>query len=377
MTTFIAFLLLFPLLFYAAYTAVMTWSFLQISPTEDKTDGQYPFVSIIIPARNEEQNIERCIRSVCQQNYPTDKYEVICLDDHSTDATLKFLAQLQKEFKQLIVIKMADYPGLSQKKQALSLGIQQSRGEIIVQTDADCWVSREWLETIVSRFGEETGMVSGPVLLHGSANVLERFQTLEYMGLSVLGAGAIQLRKPTMCNGANLAYRKQTFLEVNGFQDIAHIASGDDELLMQKINLQTDWGIRFAKDSRAIVNSQALNSWTDIRAQRLRWVSKARAYLDRSINLVQILFLLSFMNLIILVGLSIWSKYWIGTLITGVLLKVIPDFWILFTAAKFFHKLPLLKYLPILQPAYLLYVIWIGVAGNMVRTYNWKERQVS
>ncbi|MEL6193910.1 MAG: glycosyltransferase [Bacteroidota bacterium] len=377
MTTFIAFLLLFPLLFYAAYTAVMTWSFEQISPTEDKSDGQYPFVSIIIPSRNEERNIEKCIRSVCQQKYPTDKYEVICLDDHSTDATLKFLTQLQEEFEQLIVIKMADHPGLSQKKQALSLGIQQSKGEIIVQTDADCWVGKEWLETIVSRFGEETGMVSGPVLLHGSANVLERFQTLEYMGLSVLGAGAIQMRKPTMCNGANLAYRKQTFLEVNGFQDIAHIASGDDELLMQKINLQTDWEIRFAKDSRAIVNSQALNSWADIRAQRLRWVSKARAYLDRSINLVQILFLLSFMNLIILVGLSIWSKYWISTLITGVLLKVIPDFCILFTAAKFFHKLPLLKYLPILQPAYLLYVIWIGVAGNIVSTYNWKGRQVS
>ncbi|MEM8897062.1 MAG: glycosyltransferase [Bacteroidota bacterium] len=377
MTAFITFLLLFLLLFYAAYTTAMTWAFLQIPSSEKMEGDQHPFVSIIIPARNEEQNIERCIRSVCQQKYPTNKYEVICLDDHSTDATLEILNQLQEEFQQLRVIKMAEYPGYSQKKQALSLGIQQSRGAIIIQTDADCWVKDEWLETMVSRFGEETGMVSGPVLLHGSTNVLERFQTLEYMGLSVLGAGAIQSRIPTMCNGANLAYRKEVFLEVNGFQDIAHVASGDDELLMQKINLQTDWGISFAKDRRAIVNSQALDNWADIKAQRLRWVSKARAYLDRRINVVQLLFLLSFMSLLVLVGLSIWSMDWIAILTVGVLLKVIPDFCILFTAAKFFHKLPLLKYLPMLQPAYLLYVIWIGVAGNMVSTYNWKGRQVS
>ncbi len=377
MTVLIAFLLLLPLLFYAAYTAAMTWAFLQISPTEDKGIDQYPYVSVIIPARNEESNIERCIRSVCHQKYPTDKYEVICLDDHSSDTTLQLLTQLQEEFQQLRVIKMAEYPGYSQKKQALSLGIQQSRGEIIIQTDADCWVKDEWLETIVSRFNEETGMVSGPVLLHGSTNVLERFQTLEYMGLSVLGAGAIQRKKPTMCNGANLAYRKPAFMEVNGFQDIEHVASGDDELLMQKINLQTNWDIKFVKDKRAIVNSQALSNWEDVKAQRLRWVSKARAYLDRSINVVQFIFLLSFLSLVILVGLSIWSKYWIPILLVSVLLKVVPDFCILFTAAKFFHKLPLLKYLPILQPAYLLYVIWIGVAGNMVSTYNWKGRQVS
>ena len=377
MTVLITFLLLFPLLFYAAYTAAMTWAFLQIPSTKGKPVNQFPFVSVIIPARNEEESIEKCIRSVCRQQYPTDRYEVICLDDHSTDATLKRLKQLQEEFPQLRVVNMADHPGLSQKKQALSLGIQHSRGEIMLQTDADCWVEENWLAAMVGGFDEHTGMVSGPVLLHGSMNVLERFQTIEYMGLSVLGAGAIQRKKPTMCNGANLAYRKEAFMEVNGFRDIEHIASGDDELLMQKMNLQTDWEIRFAKDKRAIVNSQALNSWGEVKAQRLRWVSKARAYLDRSINVVQFLFLLSFMSLLILVGLSIWSKYWASILLVGILLKLIPDFWILFTAAKFFHKLPLLKYLPILQPAYLLYVIWIGVAGNMVSTYSWKGRQVS
>ncbi|MEM6764669.1 MAG: glycosyltransferase [Bacteroidota bacterium] len=377
MSMLLSLLLLGPILFYAAYTCLMTWAYLRIPGAEIPLPSEIVFLSVIIPARNEEEHLEKCIRSVCQQSLSPNQYEVLCLNDHSTDTTLQILSGLTGEFPNLRVINMADYPGHSQKKQAIALGVSLSKGDIIIQTDADCWVGREWLTSLLSYFTPRTGMVSGPVLLEEGRGMLSIFQTMEYMGLSVLGAGAIQLGFPTMCNGANLAYRKSAFLQVGGFQGVDHIASGDDELLMQKINLQTDWDIAFARDRRAIVHTYALASWKALKAQRLRWVSKARAYLDRRINVVQLIFLLAFISLPVLIWLSLYQREGWGILLGWFLLKSIPDLWILFTAAKFFHKLPLLKYFPLLQPVYIVYVIWVGIAGNRVNAYNWKGRKVS
>ncbi len=337
-----------------------------------------PLVSIIIPARNEAKHIKKCLLSVLNQSYPSEKYEVILVDDQSTDQTAYIARSLSHSYPHLKIIPSNPLPGtVAFKKAAISAGILVSKGEIILQLDADCWCSREWVYTIIRHFDARTSMVCGPVALqeqHGS--FIEKIQALESMGLVALGAGSLTGGYGNMCNGANMAYRKELFEQVQGFQTIDHFASGDDELLLQKFRQLSDWQIRFAKCTSAIVSTHCLPIWKDLKAQRLRWVSKAKYYRDRRINIIQSISYLGFVSFPLLVIVGFFQiEYW---LLLGALfvLKYSADLVLMIPAAEFFQRKDLLSYLPGLQLVYIPYVLWVGIAGNLVLQYTWKERMV-
>lgn len=281
------------LLFYVLFTLRAAWYFSREKKPIPPPSPTWPSVSVIIPARNEAHQLATCLATVLKQSYPG-TWEVWLVNDHSTDDTLARAQEMARQSPQLHVWDL-QVTGQTQafKKAALKAGIEQAKGEIIVQTDADCEVGEAWLKTLVSPFLQGVDFVSGPVALTYAPKPIEALQALEVMGLGILGAGSLLAGTPNMCNGANMAYRKNLFFELGGLQDAQHVASGDDEFLLQKFH-RAGKKLAFAKDERAIVHTSALTDWSSLKAQRLRWVSKARNYLDRRVNIVQLLSYIGF-----------------------------------------------------------------------------------
>ncbi len=336
----------------------------------------FPYVSVIIPARNESFSIVACLHSVLKQTYPHDRYEVIVINDHSEDETGEIASRIAVESSNLTVINLIEKEINSYKKAAVAKGISAAKGEIILLTDADCVVSRKWISSMTGFFDSETALVSGPVQFTYQNAWFEKVQTLEFMGLNLLGAGAIAMNRPNMCNGANLAYRKSVFEEVNGFEGVDKVASGDDELLLQKIYRLKKYKIRYACAESAIVKTAALTTSKAFLNQRLRWVSKSRNYLNRWINITQILFFLAISGIALLFGLAFLSPYMLipAFLVTG--MKFLADIPLMYSATRFFREQKLMKWLPLLQFLYIPYVIFIGIAGNLTTSYSWKGRKV-
>ncbi|MEZ4773412.1 MAG: glycosyltransferase [Bacteroidia bacterium] len=366
----------FCLMIYILFILRNAYAFARI-PCPDKLQPEFqPFVSVVIPARNEAENIAACLHAVLSQDYPTHYFEVILVNDHSTDDTKIIAQEISRKYSNLRILDLSETGINSYKKAALTAGISAAKGEIILQTDADCYMGKTWLASMVACFHPHTGLVSGPVMLTYRPKLLEGFQAMESMGLVTIGAGSMAVGKPNMCNGANLAYRKSVFMEVGGFEGIDGVASGDDELLLQKIHLYKKYEMRFARCKDAIVRTEALATWRDLKAQRLRWVSKARSYKNRSVNTIQLISYLGFLTFP-LWGLMCWyDEKWLVPLIGLFLAKLIADYILLYQSAKFFHKLRLLLWVLPMQLAYIPYVLWIGVAGNIVKTYTWKGREV-
>ena len=267
-------------------------------------------ISVIIPARNEEDNIVKLLSSLEKQTYPSHLFEVIVVDDHSTDNTAA--AVNGYSFAKLIRLEFDNIN--SYKKKAIETGIAAATGDLIVTTDADCIVQSNWLKTIAS-FKEKTNTVfiAAPVVLENESNLLQTFQTLDFLVLQVITAASVQKRFHNMCNGANLAYEREAFFEVNGFTGIDHIASGDDMLLMQKIAERFPGKVSYLLSKDVIVTTRAAKTWKEFFSQRIRWASKATDYND--IKIFSTLFLVYFFNCALL-ALFI-TGFWLPSLWLG------------------------------------------------------------
>ena len=397
------------LLFYGGYLLVNAywWGKSEdgkFNEEERFANGDLPKVSVLVAARNEAANIETVVRAVMSQTYPKDKLECIVIDDHSEDETAIKVEALIKEYPQVKLLRRAGKIRNAYKKAAISQGIKEARGEIILTTDADCSMGPQWVASMVAPFSEGTqgskmedgmalnngkgrrgdgqggdsgriGLVSGPVVLASEKKIFQEFQVLEFMGLIAVGAASIQAGRPNMCNGANLAYRKSAFEAVGGFGGVDDIASGDDEFLMHKIHA-SGMGVKFAREKAVIVETDALKTWQDFRNQRLRWVSKSTAYKRKSITLTLVLSYLAMLIFPLLTVFSFFDARYALILAAAFSFKCLCEFMILFPAARFFDKLHLLKWLIPEQFLHIAYVLWVGIAAN-VGGYTWKGRKVS
>jgi biofilm PGA synthesis N-glycosyltransferase PgaC len=329
-------------------------------------------ISVIIPARNEEENIGKLLSSLDRQTYSRHLFEVIVVDDHSADNTAAIVNSYP--FAKLIRLELDNIN--SYKKKAIETGISAASGDLIVTTDADCIVQVNWLKTIAS-FKEKTNAVfiAAPVVLANESNILQRFQALDFIVLQGITAASVQKRFHNMCNGANLAYEKKVFFEVNGFTGIDHIASGDDMLLMQKIAQHFPAKVSYLLSKDAIVTTRAAKTWKEFFSQRIRWASKATNYNDIKIFIT--LFLVYFFNcaLLALFVSGFWMHFlWLG-LISILILKTIIELTFIYPVAKFYNKQNLIKWFPFFQPLHIVYTViagWLGVFGN----FEWKGRRV-
>jgi len=329
-------------------------------------------ISVIIPARNEEKNIGKLLSSIEKQTYPKPLFEVIVVDDHSTDNTAAIVNSYS--FAKLIKLELDNIN--SYKKKAIETGIVAASGDVIVTTDADCIVQKNWLKTIAA-FKENTNAVfiAAPVVMENDSTLLQTFQTLDFLVLQGITAASVQKRIHNMCNGANLAYERKAFFEVNGFSGIDYIASGDDMLLMQKIAQQFPGKISYLLSKDAIVTTEPPKTWKEFFSQRVRWASKATKYND--IKIFCALFLVYFFNcaLLALFITGFWmNSFWLS--LVGILLvKTIIELMFLYPVAKFYNKQNLLPLFPFFQPLHIVYTViagWLGLFGS----FEWKGRRV-
>jgi cellulose synthase/poly-beta-1,6-N-acetylglucosamine synthase-like glycosyltransferase len=336
----------------------------------------YEFISIVIPFRNEQDNILTNLKSLESQLYPSEKFEIIYVDDFSEDLSQDILIKNVRKNNIKILSVPKDYSKNAHKKRAIRFGIENARGEIIVTTDADCIYDEEWLQTLLLSFDALTGFVSGPVEFISDKGLFSQFQQLEFAGLVLSGAGLIGSGHPTICNAANIAYKKKIFDEVGGFNDNMNLSSGDDELLMQKISKDTDFKVKFCTDKKAIVKTSTNKSMSDFIQQRKRWASKGLFYGDKSLVLKLILIYAFYLGLItqIILGL-ILSNIFILSFIISILLKFIFEFRILSIGKeKIFNDLRL-KYFFVAEVFQIPYIIYAGLVGAF-GNYLWKSRKL-
>jgi cellulose synthase/poly-beta-1,6-N-acetylglucosamine synthase-like glycosyltransferase len=386
------------LLLYTALIIYYRFAFTSIPTINNSTIKQFnnlTKLSIIIPARNEERNIEHCIQSILQNNYPSHLFEIIVVDDHSEDNTAnivkKYTAQNVKliSLKDFVTNKINSY-----KKKAIEVAIAQASGTLIITTDADCIVSTTWLQTIVQFYEEKKpAFIAAPVLIDCDWNFIQIFQSLDFMTLQGITAAVVHKKQMTMCNGANMAYERAAFYDVGGFAGIDNIASGDDMLLMHKIYKQYPDRVLFLKSKEAIVKTAPVNNIKQFFNQRIRWASKADKYDDKRI--LPVLVLVYFFNCLLLalpiIALFNNAQYsmfnppnggqviqcsmldfWLWML----LFKIVAELFFLYPVASFFGKKSMLWFFPLLQPFHICYTIiagWLGKFGK----YTWKEREVN
>ncbi len=337
--------------------------------------------SILIPARNEEATIINCLRGVINQQYPVSLFEIIVLDDFSEDDTEKLVKEFIAENTQfnIQIISMSAYSGQtnnSYKKAAISKGIENSKYEWIITTDADCSRNNKWLQTIASFIVEKNAvLISAPVAFTYNERFFQLAQALEFLGLIAIGAACIERKAPILCNGANLIYRKDVFYEVGGFAGIDTIASGDDELLMHKIHAMYPSGIKFLKNENAIVHTHPCETLAEFIAQRRRWVSKSTKYENKKVTLILALSYLFNLGIlaIFIIGFFKPIFFTFFLLIFGV--KVITEYAFYREVVPFFGERKLLKWCIPASAMHIVYVLFIGIYGNFGK-YNWKGRKV-
>ena len=267
----ILFLIFAAVSFYYLIFLIKIVNGLKIVKNDLDSNSLNEFVSVIIPFRNEENILQRNLASVESQSFPKDRYEIIYVDDNSDDNSVKVIEDNISSNNVRIIKSENNFNDRAHKKLALKMAIENSKGEIIITTDADCFHRRDWLSTMVKKFDMETGFVSGPVEFVDDGKIFSKLQKLEFSSLIVVGAALIGINEPIICNAANLGFRKSVFKLVNGYEDNLNLSSGDDEFLMQKISTRTDYKVKFCYDKNAVSYTHPNKTIKEFVNQRKRW----------------------------------------------------------------------------------------------------------
>jgi cellulose synthase/poly-beta-1,6-N-acetylglucosamine synthase-like glycosyltransferase len=333
------------------------------------------YVSVIIPARNEEENISAILRCIINQNYPKHLLDIVVVDDASTDNTAALVKQYANDGVRLIQQKLTDENN-AYKKKAIDYAISQCNSTIIITTDADCRVSENWVRTIVAYQNKyKACFISSPVTMHPAHTVFQKFQALEFAGLVGIGAAALAQKHPNMCNGANVAYLKDAFNAVNGFKGNDNIPSGDDEFLMHKMFAAFPKEVLFLKSPDATVYTEPTRALKEFIHQRMRWVSKSTKYENKAITIILVLCYMFNLTLLINFAGMFFNQTMLYLFATQMLLKIIAEGFLLNEITKFMKIQKTMLWLIPEQLLHVVYIVVIGILGNTVQ-YNWKGRKV-
>jgi len=333
------------------------------------------FVSIVIVGRNEAKNIENLIKSICSNDYPKSQFEIIYIDDFSTDSSIKILKENNcenlkiHELKEVVGSKRIN----NYKKTAIRFAISLAKGDIILQTDADTIVGANWILSHISCYNENTNFVAAPVLFKSNNNLIEQFQKYDFITTMGVTCAGISSKLHFMANGANMSYRKEVFSDF----DDNRFASGDDMFLIQNVAKKYSDSVVFLKNKEAIVYTYPESNIKDFFKQRLRWATKTDSYQDISLKLIVIfIFLINFIiisNIFLIPFFTIEQLYFSVTII---IIKLIVDFSFIFKLTKYFNEdLNILNLITTLLQ-YPFYIITIGTMSLFIKKYEWKGRIV-
>ena len=325
-------------------------SLIQIKTFKASTEP-YTFISVIVACLNEQKNLPVLLNSLASQNYPKDLFEVIIVDDNSNDNTM----EIATEFTGMSNILAISNKGEG-KKQALRTGITASNGKLIITTDADCTMEKNWIRTIAAFYEmNKAEMIICPVSIASEPGFFRRFQELEFLSLQGVTAGSACSGKATMCNGANLAFTREVYLN---HSDNLHdeINTGDDIFLLHSLKKVRGSKIFWLESSDALVTTESSSTIGSFLKQRKRWISKGKAYKDSyTIILSIVTFTAIILQLFYFIAGLIYPVL-TGVFLAILVLKSVPDFLILLNSSGRYNKRYLMRWF---LPAQLLYPFYV------------------
>ncbi|WP_181566675.1 glycosyltransferase [Aequorivita sp. CIP111184] len=330
--------------------------------------------SIVIPFRNEAENLSSLLKTIEALNYPSELWEVIFVNDVSEDISEEMILNAIEKSRFSIKLLQNKRISNSPKKDAISEAIKNSNFEWIVTTDADCELPKYWLKTLDAFIQKKNPvMICGPVFYKSNSSFLENFQQLDGFSLQTVTIGSFGLRNPLLSNGANLAYSKVAFLKVNGFLGNDHIASGDDIFLLEKMKKAFPKQVKFLKSKEAIVSTKPQQNWKNVINQRIRWASKTSKQKNITSLSLGILVLLVNISILALPFFMIFNYKNIGFYIFLISFKIGVDYiFVHQTAFLFDKKNSFWKFL--LQPFAYAVIILAVTLGSLRGNYTWKGR---
>jgi len=368
-----AFFFAFFILLYTTALVILLRVWARIPRTKTQTYDQHNKFSVLVPFRNEYERIDQLLESLKFLDYPANAYEVLFIDDGSVDQTVDRII-MQENYR---IIHLPE--GKQGKKQALEYGVSQAEYSCIVTTDADCTIPKNWLRCYDEAFQNGNPVfISAPVALDFNRGSLAQvMQYFEQTALTAIGGISIALGRPTMCNGANIGFRKKAFIAVNGYAGNDHIPTGDDQFLLKKMAQRYPKHISFLRSAKAVVQTQAAPDWSELIGQRVRWASKWKET-GGWLALAAVFIALTYISVLGLIGLAM---YWDNSLRLPVLLiltaKMIADAWFVFRTG--WSRIPAhaLLWWPLVQLFYPFYALYIGLRATFQTSYSWKGRQYS
>lgn len=349
------------------------------SPSNLGNAAQNQF-SILIPFRNEADQLPGLLQSLGDIAYPANKMEIILINDQSDDGFEPVINDFKSKHEELNIRLIHSKPVSSApKKEAIEQGIRIAAYPWIVTTDADCQIPANWLKAFDNFIClEKPKMIAAPVTFSSGNGMLHHFQLLDFLSLQGATMGSFGMKgkwmiRPFLCNGANLCYEKKAFAEVNGYEGNRNIASGDDIFLLEKMYDSFPGKVRFLKSSEAIVHTASANNWKELLKQRIRWASKTSSYNNNFGKLVGLLVFGTNTMLVILMVLAFLNHFSWKHLGLFFIIKFNIDFLLLYKTAVFFDQKEVLKsYFPssILHPIFTITAALL----SLKKSYSWKGR---
>ncbi len=337
---------------------------------------QHPSIAVVVPARNEEAHIGDCLSSLLNQDYPKDKITIVVVDDQSTDNTSTIVQNYASNSSRIKLLGVQNpSKHISPKINALTLGIAQSKSDIIFTTDADCIAGSKWISSIIKHFAPEVGIVTGTTVFDNKQNVsplLFGVQFLDFLSHTACAAGAIGNGNVNNCNGSNMAFRRSAYEAAGGYSSLAHLNSGDDSLLAQQIVSNTKWKIRFASEPESQMTTFPVEHWTDFLQQRMRWAAQTAHYRPAMLVFLATSFLL-YALLFVLTPFSIAFFTEFPSPVIVLCGKFTIDYLILKRFTTLTKTSSVMKFF---LPAEIIHVpaILIAVLGGYFGHFKWKGR---
>lgn len=347
------------------------WKQLPHSSNQVKPSRVWPTLSIIAPLRNEDAQLPDLLNDIHNQTYPSKKYEIILVNDHSTDQTGKRIEQAAFHHDHIMAVHLPK--DLSGKKYAIQQGAEKASGELLITIDGDIRVGRNWLTRIAEFYNQtQPDMIIAPVLTQDQSDFFTIFQTLEMMALMVVAAGSAGIKRPILCNGANLIFTQEAYQR---YPLDNRYSSGDDIFFLLHLKKDPNRKIAFLKSHEAVAWTKPAQNISQFIRQRQRWTSKYKGYKDSHILLAAIIIFLMNALLFIYLMVSLITKQAFGQFLFVLLIKTLADFFLLWPAANYLNKKYILPYLIPGEFLYFLYVTLTGILAN-IRSYKWKGRIV-
>ncbi len=359
---------------YVVFIAQLIYGFNKVKTFERTEVNPKTTFSIIVPFRNEAKNLPKLLKSISKLNYPKELFEIILVDDFSTDTSERICIQWRMangliESTLLENLRLSNSP----KKDAISRAVPILKHEWMVTTDADCIVSKNWL-LILDNFIQQNNpeMVVGAVVYKTKNNWFHHFQQLDLMSLQGTTIGSFGIGKPFMCNGANFAYTKKFFQELGGFGGINSTASGDDVMLLQKAVASNSDTVHYLKNKEFIVKTKPENDLFLLFMQRVRWASKTTSYKNIYAKSLAVVVLLMNSSLVLGFGLWVMGKIVIWNLSSIFLIKYILDYVLLYKSNQYLKNGKFM--LPLASS--LVYPVFSSAVGlySLFGSFTWKGR---